>query len=84
MRAKLVAEILLLVFLLGCGHHYEDSRAWTIVRQRDTQNYGYVNEIGFVTAGFTNRADAKAALDRYRADYRTRGTIGANELWERQ
>ncbi len=78
-----------LLWCVGCWHPDEAPGAWTIVKQRDHDNYGYVTEQGwgFVTAFFTNKAEAKAAMERARWEFRHPPKVEAeNEkpLWEPQ
>lgn len=61
------------VVLCAC-HPNEEPGAWKIVKQRGHDNYGFCTEMGegFILAGYTNKAEATAAMERHRERHRNR------------
>lgn len=79
--------LVLAIMLALCACHNEERGAWKIVKQRGHENYGFYTEMGegFILAGFTNKADAIAAMERHRERHRNpppRAEQSKNGIWE--
>lgn len=72
---------------IGCERRSGLRGAWTIVKQKGKDNYGFVTELGYgiVSAGYTNRESAEAAMKEARWHFRNpQKPKPKNSVWEVQ